>query len=287
MGTVKVFTDSTSDLSKDILDKYDIGVVPLYVTFGNETYKDGIDITTPELYEKVEECGTLPKTSAPSLVDFYNAFKPHIDQGDDILFIGISSKISSTINNAVIVSKEFPEGRIAIIDSLDLSTGIGLLVVQAAECAKKSMKLSEIVSIVEKSVPYVRTEFVIDTMEYLYKGGRCSALQSIVGSVLKIHPIIKTENGGMTVARKIRGNGKKILNNLLDNALVDKDRIASPQIFVTHSIADEEAEYLKEELQKQIPSKEIITTKAGCVISSHCGPGTVGILYILDPELVS
>lgn len=279
MGKVKVLSDSTCDLSSDLVEKHNIGIVPLYVLFNDEAFRDGIDITTHGLYEKVEETGSLPTTAAPSPGDFILAFKPHIDAGEDIIYIGISSELSATINNARLAAQEFPPGRIEIVDSRNLSTGIGLLVMRAVDFAQEGMDIHAIAEKVRELVPKVETEFIIDTLEYLHKGGRCSGLTRLVGSMLKIRPSIKVVDGKMIPAEKFRGTRSKALQGLLNNALAHKDNMAPERIFVTHSISDD-GPFLREELQKHTNAQDIIITQAGCVISSHCGRNTIGILFV-------
>jgi len=280
MSNIKIFADSTCDLTKEIINKNDISLIPLYVGFGDDTYKDGIDITTEELYDKVSKLGVLPKTSAPSPMDFYNSFKPYIDAGKSIVYIGLSSELSSTLQNAKLAASEFPNSKIAIIDSKNLSTGIGLLVLKVVDYTQKGIEFDEIVHKIEGLIPKVESSFVIDSMDYLYKGGRCSALQSFVGGMLKIKPIVKVVEGKMILGQKARGKREKVLNIMLNSVINNKDIIDLDRVMVTHSLGYEDAQYLKEELEKNIGAKEIIITDAGCVISSHCGPNTVGILYI-------
>lgn len=279
MSNVKIFTDSTSDLTPEILKDLDISVVPLYVNFDEHSFIDGVNITTKELYEKIEEEGKLPKTAASSPANFHNAFKPFIDEGKDIVFIGLSSELSSHLQNASIAAGEFPEGRIHIVDSLNLSSAIGLLVMKAADFAAKGMSAGEVAEKTRQLVPKVKTAFVIDTLDYLHKGGRCSAIQSFVGGMLKVRPIVKVVDGKMILGQKLMGKREKALNTMLNNVIKDKDNIDTDRVMVTHSISDD-ADYLKAELSKNINAKEIIVTQAGCVISSHCGPNTIGILYI-------
>jgi DegV family protein with EDD domain len=280
LGEVKVFTDSTCDLTWNIINEYDISVVSLYVGFENGTFKDGIDITAGELFKKVDECGKLPKTAAPSPNDFYNEFKPFIEQGKDIIYIGLSSGLSSTLQNAIIAANEFPEGRIEIVDSMNLSTGIGLLVLKACDFAKAGMNIHEIAREIRERVPKVKTAFVIDTLDYLYMGGRCSSLQNFMSGVFKIKPIVKVVDGKMILGEKARGKREKALNVMLDNAIVDKDNMELDRIMVTHSVGNTDSQYLKEKLEENIKVNEVLITEAGCVISSHCGPNTIGILYI-------
>lgn len=282
MAKVKIFTDSTADLSQELIQKHHISIVPLYVGFGDDTYKDGIEITTVQLYDEVKKVGKLPKTSAPSPADFINAFKKSIDEGNEILYIGLSTKLSSTIQNARIAASEFPDAKIEIVDSLNLSTGIGLLVMKAVDYANQGMNIKEISSKIRELVPKIETAFVPDTLDYLYLGGRCSALQSIFGNVLRIRPVIKVIEGGMTVGQKARGKREKILDTMLKNALKDKNNMDLTRVFVTHSLGFYDAQYLKEQLEKTLNVNDVIITDAGCVISSHCGPNTVGILYIKE-----
>lgn len=284
MSNVKIFADSTCDLSKDLIEANDISIVPLYVGFDDKTYKDGVEITTKELYSKVDALGKLPKTSAPSPLDFINYFRPFVEEGKDIIYIGLSSKLSATLQNAKIAASEFPDSKIEIVDSLNLSTGIGLLVMKAVDLAKEGFSVEEIANQIRTIVPKVETAFVPDTLEYLYKGGRCSALQALMGGVLKIRPVIKVVDGGMTVGQKARGKREKILETMINNALKDKDNMDRRRVFVTHSEGYEDAMILKKRLEEHLDVEEILITDAGCVISSHCGRNTVGILYILNEE---
>lgn len=280
MGEVKIFTDSTCDLTLDIIKENNISVVPLYVGFDDGTLRDGVEITAGELFKKVDEYGKLPKTAAPSPNDFYNEFKPYIEQGMDIVYIGISSGLSATLQNAMIASREFPEGRIEIVDSQNLSTGIGILVLKACDFAKSGMNVQEIASIVSQLTAKVRTAFVIDTLDYLYMGGRCSSLQNFMSGVFKIKPIVKVVDGRMILGEKSRGKREKALNVMLDNVIGDKDNIDLDRIIVTHSVGSEDSKYLEDKLKKNIKVKNVLITVAGCVISSHCGPNTIGIIYL-------
>lgn len=280
MTKVKIFADSTCDLPQEWMQKYDIGLVPLYVTFGDQTFKDGVDITTPQLYAKVSETGSLPKTAAPSPADFIAAFSPAIEDGREIVYISLSSELSSTYQNALIAAGEFPDGKVTVIDSLNLSTGIGLQVMKAVKAAEQGKSPAEIADIVEKVKPLVETEFVIDSLEYLYKGGRCSGMQNLVGSLLKIRPVIKVIDGKMTPAYKVRGKREKALEQMLSNALDKREEMDNDLIFVTHSLAAEDARELKRLLEEKTGAREVAVSDAGCVISSHCGAKTIGILYV-------
>ena len=279
MSKVQIIVDSTSDLSPEIIKNKNIALVPLYVVFGENEYKDGIEITTNDLFEKVNLTGNLPKTSAPTPMDFYNIFHPYIEQGKDIIYIGLSSHLSATVQNSKIAALEFPKDRIHIIDSLNLSSGIALLALQAADYADIGMETKLIVKKVEEMVPKIQTFFAIDTLEYLQKGGRCSAIQSFIGNMLKIRPILKVIDGKIILYEKVRGKKEKTLDSLLMNLLKDKKKLDTSRIALIHSLSPKDLEYLKEEVSSLLVFEEILTFEAGCVISSHCGPKAVGIMY--------
>lgn len=280
MSKVKVFVDSTADLSPQQLEAFNISVLPLYVTMGDKSFRDGVDITTAQLYKMVEEFQTLPKTAAPPIEDFVATFKSWIDDGYDVIFIGISSKLSATIQNAIIAADEFDPGRVYVVDSQNLSTGIGLLAIKASELAMQGIRASEIVERVNALVPKVRTSFIISTLKYLHMGGRCTSLQMIAGTLLKIKPQIIVKDGGLIVGEKYRGKDKKVLDLFYADHVGRGENIDLERVFVTHSDYQEGAEYLAEKLKNELNPKEVCITSAGAVISSHCGPGTVGILYL-------
>ncbi|MBL4937405.1 DegV family protein [Clostridium sp. YIM B02515] len=279
MNKIKIFTDSTSDLTPDLIKENDISIIPLYVNFDEKSFKDGVDISTEELYRKVEEYNMLPKTSAAPPAEFYKTFKPYIDDNYDIIFIGLSSALSSHLQNAVLAANQFPEGRIHIVDSLNLSSAIGLLVMKAVDFRNEGLNAFEIAERVKALVPKIKTAFIIDTLDYLFMGGRCSALESFFGGVLKIRPVVKVVDGKMVLGQKLMGKRARALNTMLNSVIKEKGNISPERVMVTHSISND-AGYLKNELNKHIDVKEIIETQAGCVISSHCGPNTIGILYI-------
>ncbi|MVP02392.1 DegV family protein [Paenibacillus lutrae] len=280
MAPIKIFTDSTNDLNQKYLDENEIGVVPLYVIFGEDSYRDGVDITTEELYRKVEQTGKLPKTAAPSPADFDRAFRPFIEQGYDIVYIGLSSEMSSTYQNAKLAAELLEEDRITIIDSRNLATGIGILVCKAVEAVKQGQSPAEIEALIYSCIPRVSTEFIIDTLDYLHKGGRCSGVQAFFGSLLKIRPVVQVKEGKMILTSKVRGKREKALEQLINNTLDFKHAMDPDVLFVTHSMAREEAELVRKQLLEQTGVKRVEITETGCVVSSHCGPQTVGIVYI-------
>lgn len=278
MPNIRIFSDSTSDLPAELIEQYGIGIVPLYVVFEDQTYRDGVDLTPSQLFDKVARQGKLPKSAAPSPADFSKAFAPYVEKGERILYIGLSSELSSTYQNARIAAEDFERGSVTVFDSLNLSTSIGIQVLQAARHAEAGTEINEIVRKLERMRPQVETEFAIDTLEYLHKGGRCSGMQNLIGSLLSIRPIIKVNDGKMTPAYKVRGKREKAVDKMLQNLLVNKDRIDGP-VVVVNAQAEEDAVHMREVILRETSVTEVIMASAGCVVSTHCGPGTIGLMY--------
>ena len=275
---VQIVTDSTADLSHEIADRANVKMIPLSVIIGGNTYHDGEDIDQSKLFELIKQTGELPTTAAPSLGEFHKMF----DVPEDSVFIGISSKLSSTVQDAVLSAQEFPEGKVRAIDSLNLSTGIGLLALAAADLRDQGLSAVEIEAEIKRRLPKTRMSFMIATMEFLYKGGRCSAMENIFGTMLKIHPIIEMQpDGSLGVKDKAYGSRKKSMQLLLTDFEKHLDELDPRRVFVTHTSPDEDAEYLREEIIKLAAPEEVLITRAGSVVSSHCGPGTIGILYMV------
>ncbi len=273
---VTISTDSCADLSSALIRDRDIKVIPLQVLVDGRNIRDG-EMSLEELFASVEKTGQLPKTSAPAVADFIDFYAG----SEEVVFIGISEKLSATIQSARLATSELKSQRIFIVDSKNLSTGIGLLVIKAADLRDHGLNAQQIASELEKLVAKVRTSFVIDTMEYLYKGGRCSGLQALAGSLLQIRPIITVqEDGTLGVKHKIRGSRAKALNTLLSDFKADLPDIDLQRVFVTHTSYPEDADYLVEELKKLAPVEQVLVTSAGATIASHCGPRTIGILYL-------
>lgn len=282
MRKVKILTDSTSDLSKQMLIDYNIESIPLYVRFDDEIYKDGINLSTEELYQKVQEKNALPKTSAVSPGDFITFFETYLDKGYDIIYIGIGSKLSATIRSAYLAKDEINQpDRIHIIDSMNLSSGIALLVLKAKDLRDKGLSALHIKEEIERLVPYVRSQFAISTLDYLHKGGRASGLAKLVGTMLSIKPIIKVVNGSLEVYKKPLGKMSRALDIMLEDFNKEQENIDLDYVFITHTLANRQAVYMLDYLKRRFNIKHLIEGSAGCVISSHCGAGTIGILYIV------
>lgn len=284
MSKIIITSDSTCDLSQELIEKHNIKIVPLYVNFGSESYKDRVEMNVDNMYEKVKNEGVYPKTSAATPDDFYQFFKPLLDEGYEIIYTGIGSTLSSTLQSANIARNDFSEeeqSRIHLVDSKNLSTGIGLLVLKAVTFRDEGDTALEIVHKLEEIVPKVRSQFVVETLEYLHKGGRCSGLTRFIGTALRMKLLIKVTDGKLDVYKKAIGSTKKALNLMLDEfygLLPDLDK---EFLFVTHSNAYKNYDYIDGKLASVKDSFDnIYETKAGCVISSHCGEGCIGILYI-------
>lgn len=281
MKKIKIISDSTCDLSQDLINKHDIEIIPLYVNFGEESYLDGVDLTVSLMYDLVSKKNILPKTAAPSPGTFVDAFKKYLDKGYEIIYMGIGSKFSATFSSANVAKQTLESDDIYLVDSLNLSSGTGLLILKAAKFIEEGLSAKEIKERLEVIVPKVRSQFVIDTLEYLYKGGRLNALSAFVGGMLRIKPIIKVREGLMAVGKKGRGTMKNGIDLMLKELFQEKDFIDHDFMMITHSLADESSAYIKEQLKNKVEVKNLYDTKAGCVISSHCGKGTIGVLYIL------
>ena len=275
---IKILSDSTCDLSKEIINKYNIGIIPLYVRLGEKEYLDGIDIAPEILYKWSDEHGETPKTAAPSVDDILK----FIDNDNEYIIFTISSSMSASFNNARLAAEERDDNKeIYIIDSANLSTGIGLQVVYAAELASKGLSAKEIVSEIERLKDKVKASFVIDTLVYLHRGGRCSGLAALFGTALKLHPRIAVSNGAMHPEKKYRGSSKKYVMDYVKDMEADLLSARKERVFITHSGCDREiVNSVRTYLESLDHFDEILETRAGSVVSSHCGPGTLGVLFI-------
>ncbi len=279
MSDIIISCDSTADLPRELCEKYSIPVIPLGVTLGDTTYLDGINITPDEVYAHHTKTGELPKTTAANVGDFIDFFTPLANDGKKIIHFTISSEMSSTYSNAVLAAEEFEN--VYIIDSRNLSTGIGLLVLAAAEMAQSGMEADEIVEKSKELVKCSDASFVIDNLEYLHKGGRCSAVAMLGANLLKLKPCIDVTNGKMDVSKKYRGKYADVLKQYVDERLADIDSIDLNRVFVTHAgCSDEIVNAVYEQVKSKADFKEVIVNRAGCTISSHCGAYTLGVLVV-------
>ena len=279
---VKIITDSTSDLTKEILEKYDIEKLPLYIHMGEEEYRDGVDITVEEIFKWSDENETTPKTAAPSIDDVIKVIEPYKEQSTDVVMFAISEEMSTTANVMRLAAEALEyEDHVFVVNSQNLSTGIGLLVIEAAIMAKQGKTAEEIVKEIDLIKPYVRSSFVVNTLTYLHRGGRCSATAALVGGVFKLKPRIHVENGKMDAGKKYRGKIDKVILQYVKDMEEDLKTAKKDRVFITHSgCAQETIDLVKDYLESLNYFEEILITTAGGVISSHCGPGTLGVLFI-------
>ena len=280
--SVKIIADSTCDLSKDLLEKYGVSILPLHIVLVEKEYKDGLELTPEEIYAWSDANKEAPKTSAASISDAMEIFDENLKNYDEIVCFSISGQMSTTVNVMRMAAEELDaEDKIFIIDSENLSTGGGLLVIEAAIKASEGFSGLEIKEWIEQLKPQVRSSFIVDTLTYLHRGGRCSGVAALAGGALKLHPKIMVENGAMKPDKKYRGKMRSAILSYVKDLEPQIKSARTDRVFLTHSGCSEEIlqdvfKYL-EDLQL---FDEILITRAGGVISSHCGPGTLGVLFI-------
>lgn len=278
--------DSTCDLSRELLDRYHVTILPLFIRLGEDEYMDGVDITPDEIYAWADKNRTTPQTAAVSMAVVKKAFQEAMDAGDEVVCFAISSQMSTTANSMRLVAEEIgAEDRILVVDSKNLSTGGGLLVVKAAEMAASGCGMPEIVETVEALRERVRASFVVDTLTYLHRGGRCSSVAALMGGALKLHPKIIVTDGKMIPDKKYRGRMQHVLLHYAQDLQDDLLRAEPDHVFITHSGCDQAIlNEVKAYLESLQHFREIHITRAGGVISSHCGPGTLGVLFITGEQ---
>jgi len=275
-----ISSESTIDLTKELLDKYNIKTVPFTVILGDKQGLDG-DITSKEIQEYVDENGVLPKTSAVNAYQFEEHFKSLLKDYDAVIHISLSSEISSAYKNALDVSKQMKN--VYVIDSKSLSTGIALLAIYASELTKEKLSPQEIVDKVTSRIKSLQVSFVINTLDYLYKGGRCTGVQRFGAMILRIKPqIIMNHEGKMVTGKSFRGKNSQVVRQYCEETLEEFNTPDKSIVFVTHCLASPDMVEAAKEVLKEHGFTNIHETFAGATISSHCGPKTLGILYIND-----
>jgi len=278
MNRVQITCDSTCDLTETLYRQHEVDVIPLGISLGDELRYDGLSVTADELFRYVDESGQLPKTSAISIGEYIEVFRKHVDLGCQVVHINISSKLSSSHQNALLAAEEV--GNVFVVDSRNLSTGSGHLVLLAGELAAAGMEAADIAAILNEKKELLDVSFVLQTLEYLRKGGRCSAIAAFGANALKLRPEIDVNNGSMRPAKKYRGNAEHSILQYVRGRLEGRTDVDPRRIFITHSGVPaalvEKVSALVKELH---PFREVIETRAGCTISSHCGPNCLGVLF--------
>lgn len=276
---IKITSDSTSDLGQELLRRYDVSVFPLAVAMGGRDYQDGVDITPDDIYRHVAAGGELPKTAAVNLAQYQDFWKDFSRDYDAVIHLNISAEFSSCYQNACLAAESFDN--VYVVDSRNLSTGHGLLVVKAAELAAQGVSASEIVRALREAVDKVDASFILDQLEYLKKGGRCSSVVALGANLLKLKPCIEVRDGKMSVGKKYRGAYEKCLLEYLTDRLEGRDDLELDRVFLTHSGLDEAlVQAAVNHIRELQPFREICVTVAGSTISSHCGPNTIGVLFL-------
>ena len=284
---VKIMADSTSDLSKELIERYQITILPLHIVLGDKEYRDGTEITPEEIYRWSDAKKETPKTSAVAITDAIEIMKPALEAGDELIMFTISEKMSTTANVFRMAAQELEaEDKVSVVDSASLSTGNGLLVIRAAVMAREGKGRKEIVEEIERLKPRVRASFVVDTRTYLHRGGRCSGVAALAGGMLKLHPKIVVLDGAMEVSKKYRGKINSVIMNYVKDMEEEMKRAEKYRVFITHSGSDPKVvEEVRAYLESLHYFDEILITRAGGVVSSHCGPGTLGVLFIQEKDL--
>lgn len=281
---VLITCDSSCDLGPEICERYSIILNPFRINLGDESFIDGVEITPDELYAYHDRTGNLPKTSATNMAEHMDFFEKQLELAEEVIFFTISASMSANNQAAKLAAEEFEN--VHVIDSANLSTGVGLLLIKAAEMAENGATAKEICEKIEEIKNTVNASFVIDSLEYLHKGGRCSSVAALGANLLKLKPCIEVKNGGMGVAKKYRGKFEDVLLTYTKERLSDSDNIITDHVFVTHAGCDKEiVDSVANLVKETIPCKELHVTRAGATVSVHCGRNTLGVLFLQKTPL--
>lgn len=280
---VLITADRTCDLNRPLLEEYDVHDIPLHIVIGGKSYEDWETITPEELFDIYYKTKELPKTTAVSVGEYEEIFKGHIDQGYDVVHFALGSSLSATAKSASLAAESFP-GRVFVVDTQNLSTGCGLLVLKGCEMRDQGISAKEISEKVSAMTSKSHASFVVEHLEFLAAGGRCSTIAKIGANLLKLRPEIEVNNlggGSMTVGKKYRGEYGSCLLKYTDDVISKYDNIDTDRVFITHAGANPEyVERVKKAVVSKNLFKKIYITRASCVISSHCGPNTLGVLFM-------
>ncbi len=275
---VIITTDSVCDMPKELLERYQVRMIPLTISEGDHSYKDGVDFTPDDIYELYDSQHLLPKTSAISPQEFIDFFTPLTQDGSEVVHIDISSACSATYQNACMAASEL-EG-VYPVDSLHLTLGQGLLVIEACRLRDAGLSAREIAEQLPAYREKIVTSFVVDTLEYLWKGGRCSGLTAFGANLLQVRPCLELREGEIKVARKYRGTMQKVYTQYIRDYL-SRENIDTRMGFLVHSgrISQETLDQLRQLILELVPFSEVPIVRAGCTVTSHCGPGTIGVIF--------
>ena len=276
---IKITSDSTCDLSKELVEKYNIAIIPLSVVKGNESFKDGVDIVPADIFAHVAAGGDLCSTAALSVGDYIDTFSKYSSEYDGVLHINIGSAFSCSYQNACLAADDFDNVR--VVDSQNLSTGQGLVVLKACELAQTCQSLDELQAQLQAFTEKVEASFLLDQLKYMVKGGRCSSAAALGANLLNLKPCIEVKNGKMSVVKKYRGNYAKCLASYVKDRLTNRDDLDYGTLFVTCTpVTDECMQAVKDAVDASPKFEKTYWTEAGCTVSCHCGPGTLGVLFV-------
>ncbi|MPM06286.1 Fatty acid-binding protein [bioreactor metagenome] len=276
---IKITSDSTCDLTKELLCRYDITTIPLYVLRDGVSYQDGVSITPPDIYRHVEQGGKLCSTAAVNVYDYEKYFLEFSKRYDAVIHVNIGSGFSGSHQNACIAAQEF--ANVHVIDSKNLSSGQGHLVIEAAQLADAGADADTICEKIGKLAERAETSFLLSQLDYIHNGGRCSLIAALGANILHLAPCIDVKDGKMLVTKKYRGLFARCVEAYVKERLADRDDIVRDRIFITHSgVPASVLEAARSAVREYGGFREVTETKAGCVISCHCGPGTLGILFL-------
>ena len=281
MGNVLITADSTCDLGETFREHYQLHYYPYHISLDGKEYTDGIDIVPEDLYRAYREKKILPKTAAIGISEYLDFFRPFVEQGYEVVHFNLGSALSSACQNCFLAAEEL--GHVYPVDSRSLSTGIGLQVIAAAEMARSGMSAPEIQQEAKKLADRSHASFILDTLEFMHAGGRCSAVAALGANLLKLKPCIEVhpeKNGAMLVGKKYRGDLHKVLVQYTKDVL-NRDDLLLDRVFITHSgIPQEYIDLVRETVIQCADFREISITQASCTISCHCGPNTLGVLFL-------
>ena len=276
---IKITSDSTCDLSQELVKKYNITIAPLTIIKNGESFTDGVNITPAQIYAHVAAGGSLCSTAACNIGDYTAIFEKYAGEYDGILHVNISSEFSSSYQNACLAAEDFPNVR--VVDSRNLSTGQGLVVLKACELAQTCKSMDELKEQLDIFTGKVEASFLLDRLEYMVKGGRCSAAAALGANLLNLKPCIEVKDGKMGVVKKYRGNYAKCLTNYVKDRLDGRDDLVGDLLFLTHSpVSDPCLTAVREAIATYGNFEEVLESNAGCTVSCHCGPGTLGVLFV-------
>jgi len=273
---IKIVTDSTAYLPEEIVQRYGIHVIPLNVLFGNRIYKEGLDLSYEQFYQKLAQAKNLPTTSQPAVGEFYDLYSELTRDGSEVISIHISSKISGTIDSALMACKELPDALISVVDSLSTAIGLELMVIAAAEAVSAGQSRAEVVAMLERMARETRLFFVVDTLEYLQKGGRIGGAAALVGTLLNVKPILCFEDGRIEALEKVRTK-RKAVNRLLDVMVEEIGSDEPVRVAIGHAMAPEEGQALLERARSRLNCTASYLAQIGPVIGTHVGPGALGM----------